>query len=41
MPRVASRVRLVEGIDNRGVDLFPVACEHDLEGIVAKWKGGH
>lgn len=24
----------------RGVDFFRVACEHDLEGIVAKWKDG-
>jgi ATP-dependent DNA ligase len=40
MPRVESRVRLVEAVDARGVDFFRVACDHDLEGIVAKWKDG-
>ena len=40
MPRVESRVRLVEGVRERGVDFFRVACQHDLEGIVAKWRGG-
>jgi bifunctional non-homologous end joining protein LigD len=40
MPWVESRVRLVEHVDGRGVDFFRAACEHDLEGIVAKWKGG-
>jgi ATP-dependent DNA ligase len=40
MPRVESRVRLVEGITERGTDFFQVACEHDLEGVVAKWKDG-
>ena len=40
MPFVESRIRLVEGIRERGVDFFRVACEHDLEGIVAKWKDG-
>ena len=33
MTRVESRVRLVEGVDGRGVDLFRAACELDLEGI--------
>ena len=40
MPWVESCVRLVEGIDWRGVDFFRVACAHDLEGVVAKWRGG-
>jgi bifunctional non-homologous end joining protein LigD len=40
MPLVESRIRLVEGICGRGIDFFRVACEHDLEGIVAKWKHG-
>jgi bifunctional non-homologous end joining protein LigD len=41
LPRsFASRVRYVEYIAERGVDLFNVACEYDLEGIVAKWAGG-
>jgi ATP-dependent DNA ligase len=33
-------VRLVDGVNRRGVDFFRVACEHDLEGVVAKWSGG-
>jgi bifunctional non-homologous end joining protein LigD len=40
MPRVDSHVRFVDAIDTRGVDFFRVACKHDLEGIVAKWKSG-
>ena len=40
MPRVESRVRLVEHVEARGVDFFRAACAHDLEGVVAKWKGG-
>ena len=40
MPRVESRVRLVEHVTRRGVGFFHVACEHDLEAIVAKWKDG-
>jgi bifunctional non-homologous end joining protein LigD len=40
MPRVPSRVRLVEQIQGCGVDFFDVACQHDLEGIVGKWANG-
>lgn len=40
MSTVESQVRIVEGVEGRGVDLFDVACAHDLEGIVAKWKVG-
>jgi bifunctional non-homologous end joining protein LigD len=40
MPRVQSRVRYVDYVEGRGVDLFRAACEHDIEGIVAKWAGG-
>jgi ATP-dependent DNA ligase len=40
MPRIESRVRYVGHIKHRGIDLFRVACKHDLEGIVAKWLGG-
>ena len=40
MPSVESRVRLVKGVKRRGVDFFRVACEHDLEGVVAKWLAG-
>lgn len=28
------------GIEGRGVAFFRVARAHDLEGVVAKWKGG-
>ena len=38
MPRIPSRVRLVEQIQRCSVDFFNVACQHDLEGIVAKWR---
>jgi hypothetical protein len=27
-------------IEQNGIDLFRVACERDLEGVVAKWKLG-
>jgi ATP-dependent DNA ligase len=40
MPRVESRVRVVEPVAERGIDFYRVACEHDLEGVVAKWKDG-
>lgn len=40
MPRVDSRIRYVEGVTARGTDFHRVGCEHDLEGIVAKWLGG-
>ena len=40
MPRVPSRVRLVEQIQGYGVDFFTVACQHDREGITAKWAHG-
>ncbi len=40
MPRVESRVRLVESIPTRGTDFYRVVCERDLEGVVGKWAGG-
>ena len=40
MPRVESRVQLVDGIDECGDYCFRVVREHDLEGIVAKPKYG-
>ena len=36
----ADAIRPVESIERRGTDLFRAACEHDLEGIVAKWRRG-
>jgi bifunctional non-homologous end joining protein LigD len=40
LPCDNSRIRYVDHIVGRGVDLFDAACSHDLEGIVAKWSGG-
>jgi bifunctional non-homologous end joining protein LigD len=40
MPRVESRLRHVDHVEARGVDLFREACRRDLEGIVAKWQDG-
>jgi bifunctional non-homologous end joining protein LigD len=40
MPRVSSRLLYVDGIAARGPDLYRLACERDLEGIVAKWSRG-
>ena len=38
MPWVESRLILLEPIEHRGRRLFELACERDLEGIVAKWS---
>ena len=40
MPKVESRVLFLDSIAERGCDLFRVACERDLEGIVGKWAHG-
>ena len=40
MPRVESRLMLLEPIRTRGTRLYELACERDLEGIVAKWANG-
>jgi bifunctional non-homologous end joining protein LigD len=40
MPKVESRVRYVEHIEALGSEIFRLACEQDLEGIVGKWKFG-
>ena len=37
MPRVESRLLLLDAIPAGGKRLFELACERDLEGIVAKW----
>jgi bifunctional non-homologous end joining protein LigD len=34
------RLLFCDHIDGNGEGLFRLACEHDLEGIVAKWKSG-
>jgi ATP-dependent DNA ligase len=40
MRKVESRVRYVGHIEEKGSEFFQLACEHDLEGIVGKWKFG-
>ena len=40
MPWVESRLILLEPIVDRGRRLFELACDRDLEGIVAKWNHG-
>jgi len=39
VPRKAERLLFVDHIDEYGTGFFRLACDHDLEGIVAKWKG--
>jgi ATP-dependent DNA ligase len=40
VPAVEGRVRYLDHLAVRGRDLFRVACERDLEGIVGKWANG-
>ena len=40
VPLAPSRLLYSDHLDTRGKQLFEFACEHDLEGIVAKWKFG-
>jgi ATP-dependent DNA ligase len=40
MPKGESRVRYVDHIQGNGKQFHRLACEHDLEGIVGKWKFG-
>jgi ATP-dependent DNA ligase len=40
MPRGNSRLRYVDYVRARGRKFFALACQHDLEGIVAKWRHG-
>ena len=40
MPRMESRVRYVDHVHETGVRFFELACERDLEGIVAKYARG-
>ena len=39
MPRKSERLLYCQHIEADGEALFRLACEHDLEGIVAKHKG--
>jgi len=38
--RAAGRLRSLDHLAARGCDLFRMACERDLQGIVAKWARG-
>jgi bifunctional non-homologous end joining protein LigD len=40
MPTIECRLLYLDHLEALGCDLFRVACERDLEGIVAKWAGG-
>jgi len=40
MASVESRLRYLDHVEGRGVDLFKLACERDLEGVVGKWADG-
>jgi len=40
MPRIESRLMFLDAIRARGTRLYELACERDLEGIVAKWARG-
>lgn len=39
VPRTTERLLYVDHIEHNGEGLYQLACEHDLEGIVAKRKG--
>ena len=40
MLRTESRLRFIEHIEGRGMNMYRVACERDLEGIVGKRATG-
>ena len=40
MPTIETRLLYLDHLEQRGCDLFRVACERDLEGIVGKWTRG-
>jgi hypothetical protein len=40
IPSNSQNLLYVDHIEGRGQELFYLACERDLEGIVAKWKRG-
>jgi bifunctional non-homologous end joining protein LigD len=40
MPWIDTRLLYVDDVPARGVDLFRLACDRDLEGIVGKWRDG-
>jgi bifunctional non-homologous end joining protein LigD len=40
LPTIETRLLYLDHLVQRGCDLYRVACERDLEGIVAKWGRG-
>lgn len=40
VPAASACVLAATNVAERGVDLFRLVCERDLEGIVAKWRRG-
>jgi ATP-dependent DNA ligase len=40
MPRVQSRIRYVDHLAGSGSAFYRAVCDHDLEGVVAKWRYG-
>jgi bifunctional non-homologous end joining protein LigD len=40
IPMSCSRLLYCDHVEERGCDLHSLACQHDLEGIVAKQRGG-
>jgi bifunctional non-homologous end joining protein LigD len=40
VPAAPSRILYSDHIEEQGAQIFDFACQHDLEGVVAKWKHG-
>jgi bifunctional non-homologous end joining protein LigD len=40
VPAAPSRILYSNHIEEQGEQIFEFACQHDLEGVVAKWKHG-
>lgn len=40
LPKIDCRLLYLDHLVERGRDLFRVACERDLEGVVGKWARG-
>jgi bifunctional non-homologous end joining protein LigD len=40
VPHHGGRLLYCDHVDGDGEKLFRLACQHDLEGVVAKWKSG-
>jgi bifunctional non-homologous end joining protein LigD len=40
LPKIESRLLYPDHVVERGRDFYQLACEHDVEGVVAKWRHG-